>query len=44
VSSATAPRRRPWRQRAVAVPATLTLLACVLLGTVGWFLLAGRLI
>jgi hypothetical protein len=40
VSSATAPRRRPWRQRAVVVPATLTLLACVLMGTVGWYFLA----
>jgi hypothetical protein len=38
VSSATA-SRQPWRQRTVIVPASLTLLACTLLGTVGWYFL-----
>ena len=33
------PRRTPWRQRTVIVPALLTLLACTLLGTVGWYFL-----
>jgi len=32
-------RREPWRQRTVIVPALLTLLACTLLGTVGWYFL-----
>jgi hypothetical protein len=38
VSSATA-SRRPWRQRTVIVPASLTLLACTVMGTVGWYFL-----
>ena len=34
-----APRRTPWRQRTVTLPAVLTVLTCTLLGTVGWYFL-----